>query len=72
MFICFSVLVCINIGSGVVCVCLCLEDFICDCAYSVMNNVHKVVLSSKQVVSEVVMHLFWLSNRSAGVFLLPI
>ena len=55
-----------------VCVCLCLEDFICDCAYSVMNNVHKVVLSSKQVVSEVVMHLFWLSNRSAGVFLLPI
>ena len=40
-------------------------------AYSVKNNVLKGVLSSAHAVGKVVMHLSWLSSRSAFVFLLP-
>ena len=48
------------------------ENFNCACAYSVINNVLKVVLSSAHAVGEAVVHLSWLSSRLAGVFLLPI
>ena len=48
------------------------EDFNCACVYSVINNVLKVVLSSTHAVGKVAMHLSWLSNRLAGVFLLLI
>ena len=44
----------------------------CVCAYSVINNVLKVVLCSTRAVGEVVMDLIWLSSCSAGVFLLSI
>ena len=44
----------------------------CACAYSVINNVLKIVLFSTRAEGEAVMHLSWLSSRSAGVFLLPI
>ena len=48
------------------------EDFNCTCAYSVINNVLKVALSSTHSVGEAVIHLSWLSSRSVGAFLLPI
>ena len=48
------------------------EDFNCASAYSVINNVLKVVMFSTRAVGEAVMHLSWLSSRSAGVFPLPI
>ena len=48
------------------------EDFNRAFAYSVISNVLKVVLSSTHAVGEAVMHLSWLSSRSAGVFLLSV
>ena len=39
-------------------VCACsIEDFNCACAYSAINNVLKVVLSSTHAVGEAMMHL---------------
>ena len=48
------------------------KDCNCACAYSVINNVLKIVLFSTCAEGEAVMHLSWLRSRSAGVFLLPI
>ena len=42
------------------------------CAYSVINNVLNVVLSSTCAVGHVMMHLSWLSSHSVCVFLLCI
>ena len=55
------------------CVCVYVnKDCNCACAYSVINNVLKIVLFSTCAEDEAVMHLSWLSSRSAGAFLLPI
>ena len=68
---CFSVDVCKCKEQCGVCVYV-NKDCNCACAYSVINNVLKVVLSSTCAVGEAVMQLSWLSSRSAGVLLLPI